>query len=608
MLSTVATAGETDTRSSVGVQAEGEVVSRYYAPPDAAGAQDDPFAGRLPVPPDCEVLWQYHIADGGPQRNCVSIGYDDQYVWSGGWYGGGKLFDMNGDGTPLWEFDRERGFGVAAAADADIFYGAWYDDRNGGFEVYRFHASSPTPDWAWNGGAAGYAPYSVDRPGRMACSDDGSVLAVGGNDGDSLAIMFFSDDSPEPFSIYEDEDLAYSPRQLRLTADGSKCIFRAHATLYRVDVATTVLEDTYDLSASTDCFGVSPDGSVVVYGFGGMNVLEWNGDRYEHRWYYYHPSSNYAGVADVAHDNEEIVVVWYATSYLQNWVTRFNFSDGPEPVWVYETNPGGGDYQDVPVWIELSDDGEWIAVGYWGDQTDANPEVQILKDSKPDGLWFGIDTPGSVFGVDLSPAGEYVVSAGKGVHANQMGSGGDVFAGYIDAESDLEVTLFEAEPVEEGVLLRWSAEDAVGVEIFRDRFAVTQDALKSRGIYLDKGLETGSAYSYMLRAYGEGGGYVEIGPIEVSYTPHWEGLWLSEPYPSPVSVAVNFAYNLPEEGRVELSVYDLSGRRVATLVNGEQTAGGHTVTWSCERAASGVYLCRLTAGAESILRRLVIAR
>jgi len=357
-------AGETDTHSTCVVGVEGEVVSRCYSDPGVAGARNDPFAGRLPVPPDCEILWQYHIDDGGPQRNCVCLGYDDRYVWSGGWYGGGKMFLMTGDGTPLWEFDREREFGVAAAADADVFYGAWFDDRDDSFEVYGFHASSPTPDWTWDGGSAGFAPYSIYKPGRMACSDDGSVLAVGGNDGDSLAIMFFGDDSPEPFSIYEDEELAYNPRQLRLTADGSKCIFRAHATLYRVDVTTATLEDTYDLGASTDCFGVSPDGSVVVYGFGGMNVLEWNGSSYEHLWYYHHPGSNYAGVADVAHDNEEIVVVWYASSYLQNWVTRFNVSDGPEPIWVYETYPGGGDYQDVPAWIELSDDGEWIAVGY----------------------------------------------------------------------------------------------------------------------------------------------------------------------------------------------------------------------------------------------------
>jgi hypothetical protein len=192
MLFATALAGETDTRTVLTVGDGGASTGRVR------DAEDGPLVRYLPPPPDCEILWQYHIDDGGPQRNCVAVGCDEGYVWSGGWYGSGKLFETTGDGVPLWEFERERAFGVAAAEDADIFYGAWHDDRDGSFEVYRFHAGSSTPDWTWDGGAAGYAPYNIYKPGRMACSDDGGVLAVGGNDGDSLAVVFLAPDSAEP--------------------------------------------------------------------------------------------------------------------------------------------------------------------------------------------------------------------------------------------------------------------------------------------------------------------------------------------------------------------------------------------------------------------------
>lgn len=604
LLPALAAAGVTDTDTVLVTGVDGTAAESGY------GAQVSRSAAVCPIPPppDCDVLWQYHIDDGGPQRNCVAIGFDDGYVWSGGWYGGGKMFEMQGDGTPLWEFDREREFGVAAAEDADIFYGVWYDDRDGSFEVYRFHASSPVPDWTWDGGAAGYAPYGVDEPGRVACSADGGVLAVGGNDGDSLAVMFFAENSPEPFAVYEDEGIPYNPRQLRLTDDGTKCIFRASASLYRVDVATATLEDSYDLGASTDCFGVSPDGSVVVYGFGGMNVLGWNGSEYEHLWYYAHPGSNYAGVADVAADDEEIVLVWYSTTYLQNWVTRFNVSDGPEPLWVYETHPGGGEYQDVPAWIELSGDGEWICIGYWGDQTRANPEVQVLKDSKPDGLWFGYSTPGSVFGVDISPGGEYVASAGKGVHANQMGSGGDVFAGYVDPESGVTVVCFEAESADDGVLVRWNAEGAVGVEIARDGESLSNSPLPAGGAYLDTELGTAGTYAYTLRAWDEAGDCVEAGPVEVEYVRDRDGLWLSAPYPNPAGGAAAISFNLPEEARVTVGLYDLSGRRVATPLDAPLPGGRHSLALDTAGLEPGVYLVRLTADGEAATTRLAVVR
>ncbi|MCP4247815.1 MAG: T9SS type A sorting domain-containing protein, partial [bacterium] len=80
-----------------------------------------------------------------------------------------------------------------------------------------------------------------------------------------------------------------------------------------------------------------------------------------------------------------------------------------------------------------------------------------------------------------------------------------------------------------------------------------------------------------------------------------DGRGASEPglfdnQPNPFSMATTFRYRLPEAATVTLRVFDLSGRIVATIVRGSQSAGDHEVTWDAGEAPPGVYFCRIHAG------------
>jgi len=79
-------------------------------------------------------------------------------------------------------------------------------------------------------------------------------------------------------------------------------------------------------------------------------------------------------------------------------------------------------------------------------------------------------------------------------------------------------------------------------------------------------------------------------------------------YPSPASGAFTVDYTLPENGRINISLYDLSGRRVSTVFEGETAAGRHE--FSCDAAAltPGVYLVHLATDAGSLTRRVVVER
>ena len=64
---------------------------------------------------------------------------------------------------------------------------------------------------------------------------------------------------------------------------------------------------------------------------------------------------------------------------------------------------------------------------------------------------------------------------------------------------------------------------------------------------------------------------------------------------------------------IHLAVYALTGQHIRTLVDGERSAGSYSVTWdgtddAGRDVASGVYLCRMTAGAYSAVRKLLLVR
>lgn len=83
---------------------------------------------------------------------------------------------------------------------------------------------------------------------------------------------------------------------------------------------------------------------------------------------------------------------------------------------------------------------------------------------------------------------------------------------------------------------------------------------------------------------------------------------LDQNYPNPFNPVTTIPYQLSEAGAVTLILYDLQGREVATLVDGEMPAGHHTVQWSAAQVANGTYFCRLTSGARQAVRRLIVMK
>jgi uncharacterized delta-60 repeat protein len=76
--------------------------------------------------------------------------------------------------------------------------------------------------------------------------------------------------------------------------------------------------------------------------------------------------------------------------------------------------------------------------------------------------------------------------------------------------------------------------------------------------------------------------------------------------PNPVSNSTLISYSLPSATNVTLSIYDITGRLVETLVNGTQQPGIHQVRWIRKENPSGVYFYRLKAGEFVQTRKMVV--
>ena len=71
---------------------------------------------------------------------------------------------------------------------------------------------------------------------------------------------------------------------------------------------------------------------------------------------------------------------------------------------------------------------------------------------------------------------------------------------------------------------------------------------------------------------------------------------LQPAFPNPFNPTTSIGFALPASEKVVLTVYDLAGRQLATLVDGWRDAGYHEVTFDAAGLASGVYIYRISAG------------
>jgi hypothetical protein len=125
---------------------------------------------------------------------------------------------------------------------------------------------------------------------------------------------------------------------------------------------------------------------------------------------------------------------------------------------------------------------------------------------------------------------------------------------------------------------------------------------------------SGGRWWYRLRQMDLGNSvhYSEPVPVDivtgVKEAPVPTAFVLHQNYPNPCNPSTTIKYELPRASYVTLTVYDVLGREVATLVNGIEEPGYKSVQWDASGVASGIYFYRLQAGDFVATKKLLLIR
>ncbi len=117
---------------------------------------------------------------------------------------------------------------------------------------------------------------------------------------------------------------------------------------------------------------------------------------------------------------------------------------------------------------------------------------------------------------------------------------------------------------------------------------------------------TGGKLVYRLKQVDNGGAFEYSGESEVISAPITTVL--HQNYPNPFNPSTLIGYDVASATMVRLAVYDMLGREVALLVNGQHDQGSYTAEFDGSWLSSGVYVYKLDAGQFSDVKRLTVMR
>jgi hypothetical protein len=129
--------------------------------------------------------------------------------------------------------------------------------------------------------------------------------------------------------------------------------------------------------------------------------------------------------------------------------------------------------------------------------------------------------------------------------------------------------------------------------------------------YTDYDVSNNVTYWYKLRDVDFYGVFSEYGPISAKPYDRLvdpERFYLAQNYPNPFNQKTIINYELAIINEIELSVYNLLGHKVATLISKKQSAGSYQVEWNATDFSSGIYYYKLNVGEFQQVKKMVLLK
>jgi len=96
-----------------------------------------------------------------------------------------------------------------------------------------------------------------------------------------------------------------------------------------------------------------------------------------------------------------------------------------------------------------------------------------------------------------------------------------------------------------------------------------------------------------------------IGEID---NPDKKNFKLHQNYPNPFNPVTNIRYQIPADGEVKLTVFDITGNKVAVLVNSVQSSGSYEVSFNAAGLSNGIYFYELRASNLREVKKLILLK
>lgn len=196
----------------------------------------------------------------------------------------------------------------------------------------------------------------------------------------------------------------------------------------------------------------------------------------------------------------------------------------------------------------------------------------------------------------------------------------------INVKTPVELAYFSGHASErKGVELDWESTVEVahaGFNIFRksasehDYQQINEQLLKADGTkkyhYGDRSVAVGETYSYKLEDVSISGEKTLHDPI-IIFVNRPKDYKLYQNYPNPFNPTTQVEFQLPQQTRMTIKIYNIMGQEVKTLVDEVKGAGYHTLIWNGMDnngmpVTSGVYYYRMLTGAYSEVKKMVLLR
>ena len=165
---------------------------------------------------------------------------------------------------------------------------------------------------------------------------------------------------------------------------------------------------------------------------------------------------------------------------------------------------------------------------------------------------------------------------------------------------DTTKNLLVAVGIEKGTLVYASSSEATPSLKLKARVAILGINTEANAYYTDSAWALTKAGVAWVMASGTVG--IKDKNVSVS------SFRLNQNYPNPFNPTTVISYQLPTNSLVSLQVYDMLGKEVATLMNREQSAGTHEVSFNASNVPSGMYICTLRAGSFSQTKKMLLVK